>query len=132
MNKQILLIDDDIDELYIFKEALNEMRNCFECMYADTVVEGLKILKNVLPDFIFLDINMPKINGLEGLLLIKKMKIFQNIPVILYSTAISEEINEKALALGAAGCIRKTGSIKTLSEVLVTLFDRSASLQQEN
>lgn len=122
MNKQLLLIDDDIDELYILNEALDETHENIVCRFIESIEEGLIILKNTTPDLIFLDINMPRIGGFEALSMIKKMTFLSEIPVILYSTAINEQITERALALGAAGCIKKTDSIKQLVSLLRSLF----------
>lgn len=128
MSKMILLIDDDEDELYFFTEALNETNHSFACIAANSVEEGMKVLDHTRPEFIFLDINMPRINGFEGLQLIKKLDSVQHIPVILYSTAITEEIIKKGLLQGATACIQKTGSIAALAESLKRFLDQSSLL----
>ncbi|MBE7169147.1 MAG: response regulator [Williamsia sp.] len=132
MNKQILLIDDDEDELYFFTEALSETRQPYQCISAKSVEEGMKVLNHTKPEFIFLDINMPRINGFEGLELIKKQDTFRNIPVILYSTAITEEVMEKGTLQGAIACMQKTGSIITLAENLRKFLDQRSLLPSEN
>ena len=108
MNRHILLIDDDDDELYFFTEALRETKYCFTCIAAKSVEEGMRILGNARPEFIFLDINMPRIDGFEGLRLIKKLDGINHIPVILYSTAVNQEVMESGLLQGATACMKKT------------------------
>lgn len=131
MSRKILLIDDDEDELYFFTEALNETSYSFTCIAALSVEEGMKILDHTRPEFIFLDINMPKINGFEGLKLIKKLDSIRHIPVILYSTAITEEVVKKGVLQGATACMQKTGSITALAESLKRLLDERSLLPHE-
>ena len=132
MNKQILLIDDDEDELYFFTEALRETAHLFTCVGARSVEEGMRVLIHTRPEFIFLDINMPRINGFEGLKLIKKLDAIRSIPVILYSTAVTEEVTEKGILQGATACMQKTGSIATLARNLQKFLDQRSLLPNEN
>jgi CheY-like chemotaxis protein len=131
MKKQILLIDDDVDEFYILQESLSEAGFYFECTFAENVQEGIMSSRNSLPDFIFLDINMPGIDGFTGLSLIKKLGSLSHIPVILYSTAINTDIENKAIAMGAFSCIRKAASIKDLSALLKSFFLKILSLKED-
>ena len=126
MKKKILLIDDDIDELLIFNEALNELPTAFSCNFANSVAEGLKVLQSITPDYIFLDINMPGVNGYEAIKILKGLDVSRNIPVILYSTAIDELVKAKALILGAKACVKKTDSIERLSYILKNLTSQIA------
>ncbi len=118
MNKQILLIDDDEDEQFIFQEALKEVSATAKCIGALTADDALKILQSLLPDFIFLDINMPVINGFECLELIKNHTDFNSIPVVIYSTGVNDSVYNKALKKGAVACIKKQNSIQALANVL--------------
>jgi CheY-like chemotaxis protein len=65
MDRCILLIDDDPDELDIFSEALAEIEKSIVCIQARSARASMNLLKSLLPDYIFLDINMPEINGLK-------------------------------------------------------------------
>lgn len=124
MQKKILLIDDDIDELKIFTDAIKELPGEFTCEFVTDPQEALILLQNFLPDYIFVDFNIPKVNGLEFLSAVKKSKSLREIPVFLYSTSISNEISRMAELLGAAGSIEKTYSIAMLaSELKVLLTD---------
>jgi PleD family two-component response regulator len=122
MSKLILLIDDDEDEEYIFKQALNEASTSCKCIYIPNAERAIEVLNTVLPDFIFIDINMPKMDGLECLSKIKKIKKLENVPMIVYSTGSDNVIKNKALKLGAADCITKTTSIASLTEILKTIL----------
>ena len=132
MNKKILLIDDDDDELYFFSEALTETQHPYQCISARSVEEGMKVLNIMRPEFIFLDINMPRINGFEGLELIKKLETVRDVPVILYSTAITEEVIKRGSLRGATACMQKTGSITALANSLRSFLDQRSLLPKEN
>ncbi len=122
MNKNILLIDDDEDEQLIFSEALKDINVSVNCFCAITVEEGIKFLRQLLPDFIFLDVNMPVLNGLECLDIIKKDEQLKAIPVIMYSTGMNDKISKLALRKGAFACLKKTNSISDLASMLKKLF----------
>jgi PleD family two-component response regulator len=124
MQKNILLIDDDIDELKIFTDAMKEVPGDFKCVFVSDPQEAMDLLKNFKPDYIFVDFNIPKTNGLEFLSAVKKTNNLREIPVFLYSTTITSEISKMAEVLGAAGSIEKTYSIGMLaSELKILLTD---------
>jgi CheY-like chemotaxis protein len=122
MRKHVLLIDDDGDEVDIFNEALSALTIPFKCTAVNSPEEAFQLLKDFFPEYIFIDYNMPKIDGLKCLESIKKMPGVENIPCILYSNYIDDEITKKALALGAKACIKKPNMISTLSKRLKELL----------
>lgn len=90
MVKTILIIDDDPDDLEFFRDAASEIDKSIKCMSASNGENALKMLKNPLspvPDFIFLDINMPGMSGKKCLYEIKKMQNLNDTPVIIYTTS---------------------------------------------
>lgn len=122
MNKQLLLIDDDFDDQDIFKEAVASAELPIKCFYASSAKQGIELLDILTPDFIFLDINMPLMNGFECLYAIKKKDKVNQIPVVMCSTGVDEKTKASALALGAVACIRKESSIRKFGEILKTLL----------
>jgi two-component system chemotaxis response regulator CheY len=123
--KSILLIDDDDDELDIFIIALNESGVDYNCNFANSAEQAFMILKGLVPDFIFLDINMPKTNGFKCLQEIKKIKYLKETPVIIYSTGINDESRRDALTMGASACIQKPRRLKSLTETLKMVLTSS-------
>lgn len=119
----ILLIDDDEEEYMIFLTALEDINAPINCSYSRSTEQALKLFKYAVPDLIFLDINMPGTNGLKCLEEIKKVKVMKKTSVFLYSNHIEDETIEKALSLGAAGCIRKPKLIGTLKKILEKVLD---------
>src|SRR5215216_7180747 len=104
------LADDDADDQEIFKEALSEIDKSIRCLTASSGEEALSKLTGglkPLPDYIFLDLNMPRMDGLQCLTEIKKIKILKNIPVIIYSTSSAQKDVEETRKLGADYFITK-------------------------
>ncbi len=92
-HRNILLVDDDEDDQVLFVDALNQIDNTFNCLIANNGLEALASLhtKRPTPDIIFLDLNMPKMNGYECLAEIRKQAQFKHIPVAIYTTSKVEE-----------------------------------------
>ena len=122
MKKHVLLVDDDKDELFLFNEALKEVPGSFKCTYASSGAQALEMLNYIQPDFIFVDYNLPVLDGVEVLNGIKKDKKISDIPVFLYSSSLTKDVNSTAMYLGAAGCIRKPNSIGMMTMVLKSIF----------
>ena len=74
MEKTVLLVDDDIEEHEIFKLALSKFNEDIQFVSALNGIYALNILKQASPDWIFLDINMPGMNGIDTLYEIKKLE----------------------------------------------------------
>lgn len=110
----ILLVEDDPDDQMLFIEVIKKINNRVKYTVAydgQDALNKLKILKH-LPDIIFLDINMPHMNGFEFLTRLKIEMSLNQIPVIVLST--SNNIAEKVYQLGAAGFLTKPTSISKL------------------
>lgn len=89
----VLAVDDDSDDLEIFCEAVHRIDPEIECVVAENGDEALKYLNQNavgLPNIIFLDINMPRMNGRECLSIIKANPAFNDITVVMYSTTQSQ------------------------------------------
>ena len=105
-------------------EALRNVRSDdrFKCTYAGTTAQAIEMLQFLVPDYIFTDFNIPRMNGLEFLQYIREQQRFDNTQLCLYSTHIGEEIRGKAANLGI-NCIQKTGTIESLVRKLSDLLD---------
>lgn len=125
LSKTCLLIDDDLDDQEIFVLALEKINKEFKCIIANNGYEGLKYLNNKsnpLPNYIFLDLNMPLMNGKECLVEIKKHAYLKHIPVIIYTTSSLQDDIIQTRKLGASEFITKPSSIPELSVKLVKAF----------
>jgi len=94
MEIKILLVEDNEGDIVLTQEALKDGRIKNNIIIARDGVEALAVLDSGegLPDLILLDINLPKLNGLEVLTAIKKDPRLKTIPVIMLST--SDEQND--------------------------------------
>jgi DNA-binding response OmpR family regulator len=120
-----LLIDDDLDDQEFFAIALTRVNNNFKCELSASGTEAIKKLNDTtlpVPDFIFLDLNMPKMNGKECLREIKSFEHLNHIPVVIYSTSsLKTDVSETKL-LGASEFITKPFSMNELVAVLDNFF----------
>jgi CheY-like chemotaxis protein len=121
---QVYLIDDDSDDHDFFKLAVEDMGTDIEFDFASGGDEALERLKDsgFKPDFIFLDINMRGMNGMEVLMEIRKLAHLNSTVVYMYSTSANEQLKSTFTSLGATGVIKKVASIRLLKEMLLTLF----------
>ncbi len=107
--RSVLLVDDDADDRFLFQEAINEIDASLIYMEKQDGVEALKYLKETeqLPDIIFLDLNMPRMNGKECLVSLKNDTRLASIPTIIYSTFKSPKSVNEVVQLGADFYLQK-------------------------
>jgi CheY-like chemotaxis protein len=120
------LIDDDIDEQDFFEMALTELNNGVQLIYGNDSRTAVKKLKreNFVPDYIFIDINMPQLNGWECLQEIRKIPHLAHIPIAIYSTSIPADHKVRAGGAHVTAFIRKQPNIPALVDVLRDFFHR--------
>lgn len=122
MRKTILLADDDNDDALIFKEALEEAECETDFLHAHTGANVFTLLENgATPDVIFLDLNMPVMNGWQCLAKLKNSEAYKDIPVVMYTTSSNVRDYEIASDLNAHGLITKPSNPKILSKILKTV-----------
>ena len=111
--KSIFLVEDDTDDQNFFIEALSAIENTNVYGVASNGKEALSMLKDSisLPDHIFMDFNMPVMNGIECLIEMGKDPQTRDIPVVILSGSIEQA--GPAAKLGA-GFIRKSPEIEEL------------------
>jgi CheY-like chemotaxis protein len=121
----LFIIDDDREDCELFCEAVLEVDASIRCITAQDGKEAIQVLNGntrKLPDYIFLDINMPVMNGKETLTEIKKDPRFKRIPVIMYSTTSDTEEIRGYYALGAHDFLIKPHNFKKLVEALDSIL----------
>lgn len=123
-NRKFFIADDDPDDQELFIDALHEINELFECVTATDGTEALESLSRHLfvPDIIFLDLNMPKMDGKVCLSEIKKDKFLKEIPVIIYSTSSEKKDIMDAMQLGAAYYLQKPTRFQELSRALLKII----------
>jgi len=123
--KSLLLVDDDIDDQDIFRTALSQVAQSVVFTTANNGEEALRQLNGntPYPDIIFLDINMPVMNGFDTLARIKKQESLKHIPVFIYSTSVRPEDIVRAHEMGARNCIKKPSGFMEVCEFINALLN---------
>ena len=105
----ILLIEDDTIEVMKFNRVLKSLQLNHKIIEANNGEEALKILrfKENIPDLIVLDLNMPKLNGLEFLAILKDNDVLKYIPAIILTTSSNHKDVLECYKIGIAGYILK-------------------------
>jgi CheY-like chemotaxis protein len=121
--KYCLLVEDDPEDQELFIDALHSISPTMGCYAVSNGEEALFTLmqEDFKPDYIFTDLNMPRMNGLEFLKLLRQIEKFQSIPVIVFSSHYSEDFIEVVKQLGVTGFYSKT-TIGILAEILKKYF----------
>jgi CheY-like chemotaxis protein len=122
----VLLVDDDQDDQEFFREAVKMINRSISCIYAKDGVEAFKLLNEqlvVIPDMIFLDVNMPLMDGKDFLIKIKKTSRLKNIPVVMYSTTSDEDEMKQFRILGAKDFLVKPPNFNQLVESLEEIIE---------
>lgn len=130
-----LLVDDDADDRTLFIEAVKEIDQTIECKTANNGERALELLKDTeysLPDFIFLDIRMPRINGKKCLFEIKKDERLKHIPVIIYTTSKAVEESKELRDMGAFHFISKPSNADEIYYLISFVMDQQSNVLRRN
>jgi CheY-like chemotaxis protein len=121
---RILLIDDDIDDQVYFRDAINEISPQIFCEIANNGKEALLQMETApLPELIFLDLNMPIMNGYEFLTSLRRSSHFNNIPVVILTTSRSNLDIEQSKKLGASLFFTKPSNFGLLVNKLKSILN---------
>ena len=140
MELKVLLADDDEDDRMFFEDAISELpikTHLRSVADGDELLDYLSDPNNVMPNLIFLDLNMPKKGGIECLKEIRSDERFNNLCIAIYSTSASEQDIENTFILGANVYIRKPNDYGQLKKVLSSVLAinwqyQNANLNREN
>jgi CheY-like chemotaxis protein len=123
MKKQyILLIDDDPDEFDFFLNAMEKLPGLFDCTYAVSPDAAFSLLDEIKPDYIFVDMNMPLMSGLECIVKLKQTDAVSDVPAFIYTTGYDPILHKQAVHLGASGCVKKPSKPNDLVAMLQNLY----------
>jgi CheY-like chemotaxis protein len=109
----ILYAEDDIEDYSLFLDVLESLDLEAGCFNVVNGMEALKYLDNclVLPDYIFLDVNMPTMDGKSCLKALKKDPRFKDIPIVIYTTSRNPMDEEFCRELGVLAYVPKPNSV---------------------
>ncbi|GAC1423818.1 MAG: response regulator [Flavisolibacter sp.] len=125
--RYIIFADDDADDLELITSFFKEYNQRVEVLEFKDGKEVVKFLEEVsiagsLPVLMVLDINMPKINGMETLAFVRKTPALQNIPVLIYTTA-SDSASEQLCKKHNASWVVKPDHIDEVKKVAKIIAD---------
>jgi CheY-like chemotaxis protein len=121
----VFIADDDPDDVELLVEAIGQVDESATCLIAydgEQAIQKLKSSAFTLPDIIFLDLNMPRINGMQCLAEIRKLQKLKDVPVVIYSTSSIPNDIEETKKLGAAHFLTKPSDYKALIVALSGIF----------
>jgi len=113
----VLYVSDNKFMHIIIKDTLKPYNINVVDVYSG--IEALQILKDLTPDLILSDIDMPGMNGIELCRTLKETKEYSGIPVVIYSGSENDEDIEKAFSVGAKGYIIKKYHKEVLAEKII-------------
>lgn len=123
---KIFLAEDDEDDRLLFHEALNEINSTIPLIES---FDGVHLMENLREyevdenDILFLDLNMPLMNGFECLDKIKEDSKLKNFRIVIFSTTAEEDYVEKSFQKGAFMYIKKPDSFQTLINTIETILN---------
>ncbi len=126
----ILLADDDMDDCLFFKDAVNELKLAVQLSIVNDGAQLMLQLQAtaVLPDAIFLDLNLPRKSGAECLIEIKNTPALKQIPVVIFSTSYDLKKANLLYDTGAHYYIRKPSDFEEMKVVI----NRAITLLSQN
>lgn len=124
---KILLIEDNPDDEYFFRKCIGQFDEPLEIYVLRDGAEVINYFRELQdtsvrlfsqPDIIFMDLNLPSINGFELLNDLKKRPVLNGVPIIILTSSINDEDATKSYLLHANGFIKKSFTFKEYSEQL--------------
>jgi DNA-binding response OmpR family regulator len=134
-NIVIFIVDDDEDDKKLFIESSKEINETITFVTASDGQEALRILKderNKLPDYMFLDLRMPRVGGKKCLQEMRKDKRLHDLPVFIYTTSTDVKDSMELKEMGAVHFISKPADPSDIYYILsVVLSERWDQLQKK-
>jgi CheY-like chemotaxis protein len=126
--QQVMIIDDDADDRSFFEEAISNISPVIETKVFSSGVQALALFEEnsvYTPDYIFLDFNMPIMNGRECLVELKKILQHRMTNIVVLSTSDMQEDKEEAFRLGAKLFLTKPNTFQELCNMLKDVLEGS-------
>jgi CheY-like chemotaxis protein len=120
-SKPILLVEDDTVDAMTVERSFKELRITNELIHRVDGEDALNYLRrdnSQIPCIVLLDLNMPKMNGIEFLKIVKNDELLKKIPVIVLTTSKEEQDKVESFKLSVAGYILKAVDYKKFVETI--------------
>lgn len=129
MKRKILIIEDNEQSMYMLSYLLED--DNFEVIQSFNGKEGIDLAKKIIPDAILLDIQLPEMDGYTVAKELRKIKILENVLIIVVTSYAMVGDKEKALEAGADGYIEKPINPDTFVSQLETFLNKKKQLIKE-
>lgn len=120
-NRPVLLVEDDKIDAMTIERAMRDLKIVNTLIHVCNGLEALDYLKNSTdekPCIILLDLNMPKMNGIELLKILKNNDEYKKLPVVILTTSNAEKDKTESFNLSVAGYMLKPVDYKQFVEVI--------------
>jgi two-component system, chemotaxis family, chemotaxis protein CheY len=124
--RKILVIEDSSIMRQLLVMALRRLP-AVTVLEANDGLEALKLLANETVDLIFTDINMPQLDGLKLVALLRQDSRYGQVPIVIVTTEGVDQDRDRALQLGANAYIHKPVQTPQVVEIAARLLDRPAA-----
>ena len=112
----VLIIEDNERNLELVRDILQGKG--YSTLEAGTVEDGLKIARAQVPDLILMDIQLPGMNGIEGLKALRKEPVTAGIPIVAITASVMLSDREQIMRAGFNGFIEKPITVRSFLEVV--------------
>ena len=133
--KLVMIIDDDENDRDLFCLAVRKMNQYINVVCSKNGKDAIELLSREnasIPDFIFLDLRMPSLDGKQTLKKLKKIQTLAHIPVIIYSSTKSSRDEEEVMKLGADYFLTKPYRFIDLVNSISCYFKRAEIIIQSD
>jgi CheY-like chemotaxis protein len=122
-HETVLYVDDDPDDQEFFVTSLIESRPNAKCFLAKDSYSAFELIGSIpTPNYIFIDLHLPKVNGIELLKKLKGMTPYSNVPVYILSTTLFEPHAVTIKEIGGSGFLRKPSSLNDFKVMLKSIL----------
>ncbi|MCF0052872.1 response regulator [Dyadobacter sp. LJ53] len=128
--KTIYLADDDQDDRYFLRQAMKAANASTEIIEVENGLELITVMKKQpapQASLILMDMNMPKMNGLETIAAIRADTALSTVPVVMISTSSNSSLIEMAYEAGADSFITKPSTFEEFNQLGVQLTEKFLS-----
>jgi CheY-like chemotaxis protein len=120
--KDILLAEDDIDDVLIFELAMQRIQKPYLLRHAESGTVLFTLLEERIPYILFLDIHMPCEDGISCILKIRKNSAYDNLPIVMLTSASAKKTVETCFRSGANLFVEKAHTMHELADRLKKVF----------
>lgn len=123
--KKILVVEDTVENMRLFRAILS--LEGAEVLEADRAQEGIEVAKDGQPDLILMDLQMPDMDGLTAIRILRESPEAQAIPIMVVTAFAMEQERRNSFEAGCDAFVTKPVDPASLVEEIAALLDRKSS-----